>query len=62
MSRARYILRLIELFEENFEELSIVKTKEHEKTIEKSRGETRRGIENCEVASGIPSLMIGESL
>ena len=62
VSRARYILRFIELLEENFEELSIVQTKEHGKTIDESRGETRRGIENCEVAAGIPSLMMGESL
>jgi malonate-semialdehyde dehydrogenase (acetylating)/methylmalonate-semialdehyde dehydrogenase len=62
VSRARYILRAIELLEENFEELSTVQTKEHGKTIDESRGETRRGIENCEVAAGIPSLMMGESL
>ena len=62
VSRARYIHRLIELLEENFEELSIVQTKEHGKTIDESRGETRRGIENCEVAAGIPSLMMGECL
>jgi malonate-semialdehyde dehydrogenase (acetylating)/methylmalonate-semialdehyde dehydrogenase len=62
VSRARYLLRLIELLEENFEELSTVQTKEHGKTIDESRGETRRGIENVEVAAGIPSLMMGESL
>ena len=62
VSRARYLFELKELLEENFEELSIVQTKEHGKTIDESRGETRRGIENVEVASGIPSLMMGESL
>ncbi len=62
VSRARYLLRLVELMEENFEELSVVQTKEHGKTIDESRGETRRGIENCEVAAGIPSLMMGECL
>jgi malonate-semialdehyde dehydrogenase (acetylating) / methylmalonate-semialdehyde dehydrogenase len=62
VSRARYLLRLIHLLEENFEDLSIVQTKEHGKTIDESRGETRRGIENCEVPAGIPSLMMGESL
>ena len=60
--RARYLFELKELLEENFEELSIVQTKEHGKTIDESRGETRRGIENVEVACGIPSLMMGESL
>ena len=35
---------------------------EHGKTIDESRGETRRGIEMVEVATGIPSLMMGKSL
>ncbi|GAH77250.1 unnamed protein product, partial [marine sediment metagenome] len=30
--------------------------------IDESRGETRRGIENVEVATGIPSLMMGYNL
>ena len=62
VSRARYLFELKELLEDNFEELSVVQTMEHGKTIDESRGETRRGIENVEVASGIPSLMMGESL
>jgi malonate-semialdehyde dehydrogenase (acetylating)/methylmalonate-semialdehyde dehydrogenase len=62
VARARYLLRLRELLEENFEQLSIIQTKEHGKTIDESRGETRRGIENVEVAAGMPSLMMGESL
>ena len=62
VNRARYLFELKQLLEENFEELSVVQTKEHGKTIDESRGETRRGIENVEVASGIPSLMMGESL
>ncbi len=62
VSRARYLHRLIQLLEENFEAMSVVQTKEHGKTIDESRGETRRGIENCEVAAGIPSLMMGDSL
>ncbi len=62
VSRARYLLRLIELLEENFEDVSVIQTKEHGKTIDESRGETRRGIENCEVPAGIPSLMMGECL
>lgn len=62
VARARYLLRLRELLEENFQRISIVQTKEHGKTIDESRGETRRGIENVEVAGGMPSLMMGESL
>ncbi len=62
VSRARYLHRLIALMEENFNELSICQTKEHGKTIDESRGETRRAIEMCEVAAGIPSLMQGYNL
>ena len=61
-SRARRLFALKELLEENFEELSRIQTMEHGKTIDESRGETRRGIESVEVATGIPSLMMGRSL
>jgi len=59
VARARYLFRLKELLEENFEELSRIQTQEHGKTIDESRGETRRGIENVEVACGIPTLIQG---
>ncbi len=62
VTRTRYLHRLIELMEENFDELSIIQTTEHGKTIDESRGETRRGIEMVEVAAGIPSLMQGFNL
>lgn len=54
VTRARCLFRLRELMEEEFEFLSRVQTMEHGKTIDESRGETRRGIENVEVACGIP--------
>lgn len=59
LTRSRYFFRLKQLLEENFETLSRICTMEHGKTIDESRGEVRRGIENVEVASGIPSLMMG---
>ncbi|MCK4393670.1 CoA-acylating methylmalonate-semialdehyde dehydrogenase [Candidatus Bipolaricaulota bacterium] len=62
LARVRCLFRLKELLEENFEELSRVQTIEHGKTIDESRGETRRGIEMVEVATGIPSLMMGYNL
>ncbi len=62
LARVRCLFRLKELLEENFEELSRVQTMEHGKTIDESRGETRRGIEMVEVATGIPSLMMGQCL
>jgi len=62
IARARCLFRLKELMEAHFEELSRIQTMEHGKTIDESRGETRRGIENVEVATGIPSLMMGYNL
>jgi len=62
LARARCLFRLKEVMEEQFELLSRVQTMEHGKTIDESRGETRRGIENVEVAAGTPSLMMGYNL
>jgi malonate-semialdehyde dehydrogenase (acetylating)/methylmalonate-semialdehyde dehydrogenase len=62
LTRSRYFFRLRELLEENFETLARVCTMEHGKIIDESRGEIRRGIENVEVAAGIPSLMMGYNL
>ncbi|MDQ1279641.1 MAG: malonate-semialdehyde dehydrogenase (acetylating) / methylmalonate-semialdehyde dehydrogenase [Thermoproteota archaeon] len=62
LARARCLFRLKELMEEHFEELSRIQTFEHGKTIDESRGETRRGIENVEVPAGVPSLMMGYNL
>ena len=62
LARSRYLFRFKDLLEEKFEELSRIGVMEHGKTIDESRGETRRGIENVEVATGIPSLMMGYNL
>ena len=62
LARVRCLFRLKELLEEQFEECSTIQTQEHGKTIDESRGESRRGIENVEVATGIPSLMMGYNL
>src|SRR4030042_4560622 len=62
LARVRCLFRLKELMEKNFEPLSRVQPMEHGKTIDESRGETRRGIEMVEVGTGIPSLMMGYNL
>lgn len=62
LSRVRCLFRLKELLENNFEELSRIQTIEHGKTIDESRGETRRGIEMVEAGTSIPSLMMGYNL
>lgn len=59
LARSRILFRFKELLEENFEKASRIQTQEHGKTIDESRGETRRGIENVEVSCGIPTLMQG---
>ena len=62
IDRARKLATLRELFEENREELARIIVQEHGKTIGDARGEVRRAIEAVEVATGIPSLMMGYNL
>ena len=57
--RVQFLFKLKNLLEENFEELARTITMESGKTIEESRGEVRRLIENVEVACGIPLMMQG---
>jgi malonate-semialdehyde dehydrogenase (acetylating)/methylmalonate-semialdehyde dehydrogenase len=59
VTRARYFFEMKTLMEENFEKLAQWVVKENGKTIDEARGEVRRGIECVEVATGIPSLMMG---
>ncbi len=60
--RVQYLFKLKNLLEENFEDLARTITLENGKTLEESRGEMRRAIENVEVACGIPILMQGDVL
>lgn len=60
--RARYLFRLRDLLDRHREELARLITTEMGKTLEDSRGEVQRGIENVETACGIPSLMMGYGL
>jgi malonate-semialdehyde dehydrogenase (acetylating) / methylmalonate-semialdehyde dehydrogenase len=60
--RIQYMFRLKQLLEENFEELARTLTMENGKTIGEARGEMRRGVENVEVACGIPTMMQGYNL
>ena len=62
LSRARYLFRLKDAFEENFEEIAEVLTTEQGKAIDESRGEVRRMIENIEHATGVTTLMCGYTL
>ena len=60
--RIQYLFKLKQLLEEDFDEIARITTLEHGKTLSESRGELRRGIENVEVACGIPTLMQGYNL
>jgi malonate-semialdehyde dehydrogenase (acetylating)/methylmalonate-semialdehyde dehydrogenase len=60
--RIQHLFRLKHLLEEHFEEIARIITTENGKTLAESRGELRRGIENVEVACGIPALMQGYNL
>lgn len=60
--RIQHLFRLKQLLEDHFEEISRLVTVENGKTLAESRGELRRGVENVEVACGIPILMQGYNL
>jgi malonate-semialdehyde dehydrogenase (acetylating) / methylmalonate-semialdehyde dehydrogenase len=58
--RVQYLFRMKTLLETHREELARSITMECGKTLEESRGELQRAIENIEVACGIPSLLQGK--
>jgi malonate-semialdehyde dehydrogenase (acetylating)/methylmalonate-semialdehyde dehydrogenase len=62
LARARYMFRLKEILERNYEPIARVVAQENGKIIDEARGEVRRAIENAEVAAGITSLMMGYNL
>src|SRR5258708_39723363 len=57
--RIQYLFKLKRLLEEHFDEIARLTTQECGKTLAESQGELQRGLENVEVATGIPSLMMG---
>ncbi len=59
--RIQYLFKLKDLLEHNFEDLARSITLECGKTLGESQGELRRGIENVEVACGIPIMLQGSS-
>src|SRR5579875_3151481 len=62
IDRARYMFKLRDLLVEHAHELARLVTLEHGKTLADAQGSVQRAIENVEVASGIPSLMMGYGL
>ena len=57
--RIQYLFAFKQKLEEHFDEIARLTTMEAGKTIGEARGELRRGIENVEVATGIPSMAMG---
>jgi malonate-semialdehyde dehydrogenase (acetylating)/methylmalonate-semialdehyde dehydrogenase len=62
VDRVQALYRFKALLERYAEEISQTLTSENGKTIGDSRAETRRAIQMVEVACGMPSLMMGDSL
>src|SRR3954468_8495091 len=60
--RIQPLFRLKALRDAHYSEIARLITQECGKTLAESEGELKRGIENVEVASGIPSLMLGTHL
>src|SRR5829696_6239994 len=57
--RIQYLFAFKQKLDEHFEEIARIIVMECGKTIGEARGELRRGIENVEVATGIPSMAMG---
>jgi malonate-semialdehyde dehydrogenase (acetylating)/methylmalonate-semialdehyde dehydrogenase len=60
--RIQYLFKLKYLLDENIDELARIITLENGKTFGEAKAEIRRGIENVEVACGIPMMMQGYNL
>ncbi len=60
--RIQYLFKLKNLLEEHIDEISRLITAENGKTLAEAKAEMRRGIENVEVACGIPMMMQGYNL
>jgi malonate-semialdehyde dehydrogenase (acetylating)/methylmalonate-semialdehyde dehydrogenase len=60
--RVQYLFKFKRLLEEHGDEIARLTTQENGKTFAEARAELQRGIENVEVACGIPTLMQGYNL
>ena len=60
--RAQVLFRMKALMEEQFEDISLLVTRENGKTLDDARGEVRRAIEVVDFACGAPTLLMGTNL
>jgi malonate-semialdehyde dehydrogenase (acetylating)/methylmalonate-semialdehyde dehydrogenase len=61
-NRIQCLFKFRQLLEEHADEIARITTQENGKTFAESKAELQRGIENVEVACGIPTLMQGYNL
>ncbi|WP_101295869.1 CoA-acylating methylmalonate-semialdehyde dehydrogenase [Halegenticoccus soli] len=61
VDRSQYLFGLKGELEDRSEEIAQALSREHGKTVGEARGEIRRGIENVEVAAGVPNMLREES-
>lgn len=62
MERTALMFRYRDLLERHLEELAVLVTTHHGKTLDEARGEVRRGIEVVDFACGAPTLLQGRTL
>ena len=60
--RIQFLFKFKQLLEDNYGDIARTTTLENGKTLAEAKAELRRGIENVEVACGIPTLMQGYNL
>ncbi|WP_042702819.1 CoA-acylating methylmalonate-semialdehyde dehydrogenase [Azospirillum sp. B506] len=58
--RARVLMRFLDLVQRDYDELALLLSLEHGKTIVDAKGDIQRGLEVVEFACGIPHLLKGE--
>jgi malonate-semialdehyde dehydrogenase (acetylating) / methylmalonate-semialdehyde dehydrogenase len=58
--RARVFMKFVELLNKHMDELAVLVSREHGKTVEDSKGDVIRGLEVCEFVIGIPHLAKSE--
>jgi malonate-semialdehyde dehydrogenase (acetylating)/methylmalonate-semialdehyde dehydrogenase len=60
--RVQYLFKLKALLDQHQSELAAIVTRENGKTLSESLGSVKRGIQMVDVATGAPSLLMGQSL
>ncbi|MBO0345094.1 CoA-acylating methylmalonate-semialdehyde dehydrogenase [Roseibium limicola] len=58
--RARVFMKFVQLLNDNMDDLAVLLSKEHGKTVEDAKGDVIRGLEVCEFVIGIAHLQKGE--